>query len=546
MVMSDFEEDLRAQLQKARSAPFLFVGAGLSRRYLDLDDWSGLLKRMAGLTGKSYDYYVASADGDFPQIASHIAEDLHDIWWNEDRFKTSRERFDGKVKGRASALKAEASIYLADSLKALPSDGDLADELDLLRDVVIDGVITTNFDPLMEELFPDFRVFVGQEELLFEDPQGVGEIYKIHGSHEAPDSLVLTEADYAAFHERNPYLAAKLMTIFVEHPIVFLGYSLTDRNVATILHSIVSCLNTKERVSKLADRLIFVQWSPDATQPTIAPSVIPVEGQPIPVMLVTVSDFTGVFEVLGELRRRFPAKLLRQLKEQVYDLVLEADPKERLYVLELDEETDPSKVELVYGVGAIKALRSYVGLTRDDLIGDVLKDDGDLNALRVVQEALPVILGRPGNVPVFKYLRRAKLLDDGGKLVDSKTVDSHLSKAAKTRADRLGLTKTYTKPAKKSVSTHKTLAALIKNEPAHNVLNFIPALDEDKLDPAALREFLIKSEPPPKDQYRSQWVKIVCLYDWLVYGKQVKPKARRRVRPRRRPGGATAKSKNKP
>ncbi|MGO9789150.1 MAG: SIR2 family NAD-dependent protein deacylase [Solirubrobacteraceae bacterium] len=104
---------------------------------------------------------------------------------------------------------------------------------------MIDGVITTNFDPLLEMLFPQFRVFVGQEELLFEDLMSVGEIYKIQGSHEEPDSLVLTKEDYERFGRENPVLAAKLMTVFVEHPVVFLGYSLSDPNVAAILQAIV-------------------------------------------------------------------------------------------------------------------------------------------------------------------------------------------------------------------------------------------------------------------------------------------------------------------
>jgi SIR2-like domain len=538
--MADFRDELRGQLAKSRAAPFLFVGAGLSRRYLDLDDWESLLRRLAQPTGKPFDYYFASADGDFPSIATLVAEDLHDMWWIEDRFASSRKRFEGKLKTSSSALKAEASIYLSDSLTALPTSGPLAEELELLKKVVVDGAITTNFDPLLEHLFPDFRVFVGQEQLLFEDPQGVGEIYKIHGSHEALDSLVLTRADYDAFHGRNPYLAAKLMTIFVEHPIVFLGYSLTDRNVASILGSIASCLNTKERIERLTDRLIFVQWDKTASQPSMAQSVIPVDGNPIPVMTVTVADYLNVFSVLGDLRRRFPAKLLRQLKEQVYELVLEGDPKDRLYVLPLEPGADAREVELVFGVGAIQKVRSYVGLSRDDLVDDVIGDGTGLNDLRVVQEALPSILSHPGNVPVFKYLRASGLLDDQGKLIDPNTVASKVAKVVANREERLGLNKSYQKAAKKCVETHKTLQGLVAAELWYHVLNFIPALDKARLDLDELRQFLVNSEPGRQDQYRSQWVKMVCLYDWLRYGREVR-RMRRRP-PRRRPRARGANS----
>jgi hypothetical protein len=90
-------------------------------------------------------------------------------------------------------------------------------------------------DLLLEDIFPDFEVFVSQDELLFSSSQGIGEIYKIHGCCSKPNSLVATKEDYERFDERNPYLAAKLLTVFAEHPIIFLGYSLNDRNISSIL-----------------------------------------------------------------------------------------------------------------------------------------------------------------------------------------------------------------------------------------------------------------------------------------------------------------------
>jgi hypothetical protein len=529
----DFQDEFLAHLKTFRAAPFLFVGAGLSRRYLGLDGWEALLRRLAALTGQSYEYYSASADGDYPRVASLIAEELHPLWWSDERFTASRAAFDASaLKHRDSALKAEASLYLAGSMSKLSKNGELADELGLLQQAVVDGIISTNFDPLLEHLFPDYRVFIGQERLLFNDAVGIAEIYKIHGSHEDPDSLVLTEADYAKFDERNPYLAAKLMTIFVEHPIVFLGYSLSDRNIAAILSSIISCLDSSDAIARLADRLIFVQWDGSAAQPTMAPSVIRVDSNPIPVRTVTVPDFVDVYTALSRVERTFPAKLLRQLKEQVYDLVLSSEAKKRLHVLELTDDDDPSTIEVVFGVGAISQLRSYVGLRREDLLNDLIDEEIKLNSVRVVQEALPSILSHAGNVPIFKYLREAGMLDQNGALLDAKAVDKKIAANVADRAKRLGVLATYKKAAKTAVDNAGSFDALIQSEETpHNILQFIPALDEDGLDPETLRRFLVKNADMCANQYRSQWIKMACLYDWLRYGRQKKAKTRRGPRP---------------
>jgi SIR2-like domain len=200
---------------------------------------------MAAYTGRPYGYYASKADTTLPRVASEIAVPFHEVWWTDARFEESRTIYADSVTTREGPLKVEVARYIEGAVDALPADGPKAHELALLGDAVIDGVITTNYDPLLERVFPDFAAYVGQDELLFSDPKGVGEIYKIHGSVTRPESIVLTEGDYAQFNARNPYLAAKLLTIFVEHPVVFLGYSLNDPNVTEILVSIARVLTTE-------------------------------------------------------------------------------------------------------------------------------------------------------------------------------------------------------------------------------------------------------------------------------------------------------------
>ena len=99
----------------------------------------------------------------------------------------------------------------------------------------IAGFITTNYDNFLNIIAPDYITFVGQEELLFNSIQNIAEIYKIHGSISNPDSIIITSSDYDKFNRKASYLTAKLLTIFLENPIIFIGYSISDKNIRNII-----------------------------------------------------------------------------------------------------------------------------------------------------------------------------------------------------------------------------------------------------------------------------------------------------------------------
>ncbi len=344
------KSEIIEHLRKFHTAPFLFVGSGLSRRYLGIDDWTGLLRRMSALTDRPYEYYRASGDGKEPQIATEIAKDLHLKWWDSDKFVESRENFKSDAINKESALKIEIAKLIEKKSECLSELPDLQKELETLQNATIDGIITTNWDLLLEGLFPDYKKFIGQEELLFSSTQAVGEIYKIHGCCTSPNSLIVTAGDYKSFQTRNPYLAAKLLTIFVEHPIFFLGYSLSDPNVSQILGSIASCL-TSNNIDQLRDRLILVHWELDRDGFQINDTNIITTRFNIPVKIISTSQFTPIFEALCEVPRKFPARMLRRLKQHVYNLVQDNDPDNHLRVLDIDNESDLSRLDVVFGVG---------------------------------------------------------------------------------------------------------------------------------------------------------------------------------------------------
>lgn len=160
--MTDPSATLKELLAKHAASPFLFIGSGFSRRYLGLEDWSGLLTRFCSPI-RNFGYYNSKANGDLPRTASFMAEDFNEWWWGAADLEESRKTNADKVKSKSDALKVEISNYVSSFSIESARSSEYGQEIADFSKISVDGVITTNWDFLIEELFPDFKVFVGQE-----------------------------------------------------------------------------------------------------------------------------------------------------------------------------------------------------------------------------------------------------------------------------------------------------------------------------------------------------------------------------------------------
>ena len=131
--------------------------------------------------------------------------------------------------------------------------------------------------------------------------------------------MVLTTEDYKKFKEKNAYLAAKLITIFLEHPIIFMGYSLQDSNITELLCAMANCLGSN--ISLLQSNLIFVEWQKGQTFSVEKSSMIIGQSTTIPITLLKTDSFLPIFDALSETKRKIPAKILRYCKENIYNLL---------------------------------------------------------------------------------------------------------------------------------------------------------------------------------------------------------------------------------
>ena len=241
--MADFKKDFANHINVIGTNPYLFIGSGLSRRYLNMPTWLNLLKDFSEklLLQKGFGYYDSKSEGNLPELASLMASEFHETWWTNPAFSDSRKEYENKrIGSQEIPFKIELSKFVSNHKDF---QEDYSEEIELLKKVVIDGIITTNWDTFLEATFSDYKTYIGQEQLLFSENISIGEIYKIHGCVTSPESLIVSSNDYANFKKRNAYLAAKLLTIFVEHPVIFLGYSISDPNILELLFSLKDCFN---------------------------------------------------------------------------------------------------------------------------------------------------------------------------------------------------------------------------------------------------------------------------------------------------------------
>lgn len=113
-------EDLYEHL-KSSSAPLLFVGSGLTRRYAETEDWEGLLRMFSHKAGVDYAQQNARANRYKPQVASAIAEAFFDVWWDDPEYKESVEKYP-TPDNRESPFKIEVANYFRTAERRLPRD----------------------------------------------------------------------------------------------------------------------------------------------------------------------------------------------------------------------------------------------------------------------------------------------------------------------------------------------------------------------------------------------------------------------------------------
>lgn len=527
--MYKIKDEILNRLKSVSAPPFLFVGSGITQRYVGAPTWEGLLDHFAKLSSDSdfaYQMYKNEAtrsthvNGVEPKIAELIEGDFNKKWYMSLDYKDSRTKYADIASNGCSPLKIEiADLFKEISSQTFREGTD--NEIKLLEEVAdksISGIITTNYDCIIERIFSRYKYskYIGQEELLFQPITGISEIYKIHGCCLDPNSIVINDKDYQKFNERNAYLVAKLLTIFLEYPIIFIGYKIGDTNIREILTSIAKCLS-KENLEKLEDRFIFVDWNntdkPDSISKYEFANLE--DDKSISMTKLFIKDFSILYETLLENKVSYNPRLIKKLKNDIYNVVLESTPSKTLNVLMDIEDDRLDEVEAVVGFGVMEQLgyKGYKGIEAKDLFNDVIYNTGfegkPLNHKAVVEKSLPNIIKHNQSIPMHKYTKGYE-----GNLHPS------ILKHMKTTYDAY-LTRCIRKDLENEKISQTSIQELKKNYNVIECLKNIPRMKKEYIDTDELYEFIVEvcenhMETIPKAS-RTDLNRLVKIYDFMKY-----------------------------
>ncbi|MEW9596338.1 SIR2 family protein [Bacillus toyonensis] len=371
--------------------PVLFVGTGLSLRYLENSfTWDGLLLHISNeIKGSNEFYYDLKStyekDGEYDY--TKIAEDL------EKEFKEVLQRDrDGKFKGindkffenmgnnvNISRFKLYISQLLSD-YKIRDSKAHEVSELKKVRKN-IGSVITTNYDSFIEDIF-EFKQLIGND-ILLSNPYG--SVYKIHGCVNAPNKIIITDKDYKDFDDKYELIRAQLLSLFIHNPIIFLGYNIGDNNIKGILKTIFTYINPNtEQAEKIRGNFLLVEYAEGSQNTEVTDHDIDMSGfSTIRINKIKTDNFLEIYKHLADLNLPVSAMDIRKVQNIVKEIYAGGNIQ-----VSVTEDVDSLKNgEKVLAIGSSKTI-TYDFQTASELMENYFKiiDESNHQLLKLIDK----------------------------------------------------------------------------------------------------------------------------------------------------------------
>ncbi len=314
-------------IKKYKNHPILFWGTGMSLRYLENSyTWESLLEKIS-TDIKSEEYflelkgrYLINGTCNYAKLSLDLEKDFEQ-YCEQNRNGQFKEVNDDYYKNIRNNVKiSRLKLYVSKIFSELRLRQEKVLEVEELKKAKknISSIITTNYDCLVEDIL-GFIPLVGND-ILLSNPYG--SVYKIHGSSRNAEKIILTENDYNLFNSRYELIRAQLLSLFIHHPIIFIGYSVADENIKAILKTIFNYVEVNsEEAKKIRDNFLLIEYDKDSINEDVVEHDIELESNVrICINKLKTDKFSAIYNAIENLSLPVSVMDIRKVQNIVKEI----------------------------------------------------------------------------------------------------------------------------------------------------------------------------------------------------------------------------------
>lgn len=395
------EKSILDILVKKNEFPIIFVGSGISKRYLvEYPGWEELLEEFWKKTRNDnfFGYlnelkenilnqktYSNENDDVSFEVNSEVASYI-EIEFNK-KFNAGEISIDGLT--QKDAYKNELSPFkksLSNRFSKYQIKESMKEELKIFGKMLLNSqmIITTNYDTFIEDRYnaissDPIKKYIGQKGF-FQQTTGYSELYKIHGCVTEPKSLIINQKDYKKYDKNSILISAKVISMLLHSPIIFIGYSLTDRNVRTMIKDFTSSLSDIEKI-EFEKRILVIQW--DDGNSKLDEEILLDQELGCRITVIKTDNYMQIYEKLSKINQGVAPSEVRRYQHVIKQLIIDRGKKGELksVLVSPNELEDVEKhigdKNIVVAIGDNKLIFSMPNLI--EYIIDYLQESNEQN-----------------------------------------------------------------------------------------------------------------------------------------------------------------------
>lgn len=414
-------------LIKKNKVPTLFIGSGISKRYLNnYPTWYELLRRIALKLGinpmqlnaikqnivrqnklvNNNDVNPLIADELSKKLTEHIINGsslINDIFNQEEIEKLGNYQCD------------YFKYLISKEFETYEIKENQTEEIDAFKKIVkkVGTIITTNYDGFLEnEIFTNFEVKSEQSQLYYADNYEYETIYKIHGTFQNPNSIIINSNDYRNIEQNSRLFIAKIYNLLMSGPMIFLGYGMNDEDILSILSKFTECFDVKT-LQQISKNIIIVDYKEKEKNIIENITYIKSNGKNIPVTLLQTDNFIEIYKYLEKIELYLNPSEVNRYRKVLHKLL--KDNENGLNTIKvLGDNTildvDPNKMVIAIGDNnIINTIQEYgvIGFSFKEIVRKVLYQE-ELNANLIVEKWYAENVQESYTMPSFYFAKLYK------------------------------------------------------------------------------------------------------------------------------------------